>query len=144
MQKSINRLTEWLAGAATIWAGTPWAFLTAILAILVWVISGPIFGYSDTWQLIANTGTTLVTFLMVFLIQRSQNKESLAIQLKLNELILSNDKASNKMINIESLTETEIRELHSRFVALTKEAGSNSSSIDNSPKPPNSVMKWMH
>src|SRR5215468_9982725 len=99
-------------------------FVLAIAVILVWLASGPIFGWSDTWQLVINTGTTIVTFLMVFLIQRGQNKESMAIQLKLNELVASAKGASNRLINIEDLTEEEVRTLHQhycRLVELSKE-----------------------
>ena len=80
--------------------------------ILVWVVTGPVFHYSDTWQLVINTGTTIVTFLMVFLIQRAQNKESLAVQLKLNELVAAMEGASNRLIDVEDLTEEELMTLH--------------------------------
>ena len=85
------------------------AFGLAVLVILVWIVSGPIFSFSDTWQLVINTGTTIVTFLMVFLIQRSQNKDSQAIHLKLNELVAATKGASNRLINVENLTEEEIK-----------------------------------
>src|SRR5438034_10475399 len=90
-------LLEKFAHAATQWTGSSWAFLLAALVVVVWAASGPIFGYSEMWQLVINTGTTIVTFLMVFLIQRSQNKESMAVQLKLNEIVAAISGASNRM-----------------------------------------------
>jgi low affinity Fe/Cu permease len=86
--------------------------------ILVWLISGPFFGFSDTWQLVINTGTTVVTFLMVFLIQRSQNKESLAVQLKLNEIVAALQGASNQLIDVEDLNEDELQALHRHYAKL--------------------------
>ena len=77
----------------------------AILVVLIWLVSGPFFDYSDTWQLVINTGTTIITFLMVFLIQKTQNKDSIAIQIKLNELIACNNKASNRLVDIEDISE---------------------------------------
>lgn len=103
--------------------GTKWAFLTAIVAILAWIVSGPRFHYSDTWQLVINTGTTIITFLMVFLIQKAQNKDSLAIQLKLNELIAAHQMASNRLVNAENMTEEEmkvIQKYYSNFSQLTR------------------------
>jgi low affinity Fe/Cu permease len=91
--------------------GSRWAFIVAIGVILVWALTGPLFHYSDTWQLIINTGTTIVTFLMVFLIQNTQNRDARAIHLKLNELIHAVDKAKNKMIDVENLTDLELDEL---------------------------------
>jgi low affinity Fe/Cu permease len=91
--------------------GSRWAFIGAIGVILVWAITGPLFHYSDTWQLVINTGTTIVTFLMVFLIQNTQNRDARAIHLKLNELIHAIDKARNKMIDVENLSDLELDEL---------------------------------
>ena len=102
------------------WSGSSWAFASALGIILVWLVTGPYFDYSDTWQLVINTGTTVITFLMVFLIQRSQNKESLAIQLKLNEIIAAVEGASNRLINVEDLSESEINALHQRFHQIVK------------------------
>ncbi|HRO41555.1 MAG TPA: low affinity iron permease family protein [Flavipsychrobacter sp.] len=99
--------------------GRPAAFITAFLIIIVWAISGPFFGFSDTWQLVINTGTTIITFLMVFVIQQSQNKDTIALQLKLNELIASSDKASNRLIDIEDLTEEELQTLKKFYVYLS-------------------------
>lgn len=94
------------------------AFGVAAAIIIVWAITGPIFGYSDTWQLVINTGTTIVTFLMVFLIQKSQNKDSKAIQLKLNELIAANKFASNRMVDIEDLSEAELDVLRKFYAKI--------------------------
>jgi low affinity Fe/Cu permease len=109
---------ERLAGAVTVWTGGSWAFAVALTAIVVWGLTGPIFGFSDTWQLVINTGTTIITFLMVFLIQRSQNKDSRAVHLKLNEIVAALQGASNRLINVEDLTETEIRVLHEHYQRL--------------------------
>jgi low affinity Fe/Cu permease len=96
-------------------AGRPVAFLLAVLTVVVWGVSGPIFGYSDTWQLAINTGTTIVTFLMVFLIQNTQNRDTLAIQLKLTELILAMKGAPNQYATIEDLTDEQLEALHEQF-----------------------------
>lgn len=111
-----------LANAATKWTGSSLAFLTALGAIAVWAFLGPYFGYSDTWQLFINTGTSLVTFLMVFLIQRAQNKDSQAIHLKLNELIAAVNGASNRLINVERMGEHDLQELHEEFQKLLEHA----------------------
>jgi low affinity Fe/Cu permease len=114
----MHRFLEWFSAKATAWAGSSWAFASAVALVLGWAISGPLFGFSQTWQLFINTGTTIATFLMVFLIQRAQNKESLAVQIKLNELLASQQGASNRLINAEDLTEDEIRDLHAKFAKL--------------------------
>ena len=111
-------LLERFSHQATAWAGSTWAFIIALSIILIWGITGPIFGFSDTWQLVINTGTTIVTFLMVFLIQRSQNKDALAIHLKLNEIVAALDGASNRLIDVEDLTEEEIKVLHKHYQKL--------------------------
>lgn len=113
-------LFEKLAKCTTNWAGSTKGFVLALIAIFLWTVMGPVFDYSDTWQLVINTGTTIVTFLMVFLLQRAHNKESIAIQMKLNELIASKEGASNKLINIEDLTEDQIAEIQIRFQKLAK------------------------
>jgi low affinity Fe/Cu permease len=102
----------------TAWAGSSWAFGVALLTIVVWLATGPLFHFSDTWQLVINTGTTVVTFLMVFLIQRTQNKDSLAIHLKLNELVAAVAGASNRLIDVEALTESELERLHRYYHQL--------------------------
>jgi low affinity Fe/Cu permease len=98
--------------------GRPWAFLIALLVIVVWAITGPIFGFNDTWQLVINTGTTIVTFLMVFLIQQTQNKDSKAMELKLNELVAATKGASNRLIDVEALTEDDLDVLHGYYRQL--------------------------
>ncbi|GAB3992707.1 hypothetical protein GCM10028807_26170 [Spirosoma daeguense] len=118
---------ERLASKATEVTGSSMAFLLALLTVIIWVATGPLFGYSDTWQLVINTGTTIITFLMVFLIQKSQNKDSLAMQIKLNELIAVNRKASNRLLNVEDLTEEELRSLHRFFGELAERAKSEAS-----------------
>lgn len=130
-----KKFFERFANKITVWTGSPIAFGTAAAIIIVWAISGPIFNFSETWQLVINTGTTIITFLMVFLIQKSQNKDSKAIQLKLNELIAANRYTSNRMVDIEDLTETELDELHKfygRLATLAKKEGDihKSHSID--------------
>lgn len=106
--------------------GTKWAFLAALLVIVVWLISGPYFHYSDTWQLIINTGTTIVTFLVVFLIQNTQNRDPRAIHLKLDEIIKSIDKAQNEMIDIEHLSDAELQKLADKYQKLREECDSRS------------------
>jgi low affinity Fe/Cu permease len=117
-----TRFFETFASRATRATGSSTAFLLALTTIVVWIITGPLFGYSDTWQLVINTGTTIVTFLMVFLIQKSQNKDSLAMQIKLNELIAVNRKASNRLLNVEDLSEAELQALHQFFGRLVDKA----------------------
>lgn len=113
---------EKLANKITCWTGSSTAFGLALGAVLVWIITGPIFGFSDTWQLVINTGTTIITFLMVFLIQKTQNKDSKAIQLKLNELIAASQRASNRMVDIEDLQEGELDTLHKYYQRLSDKA----------------------
>ncbi len=109
---------ERVALRVTDWTGGTWAFAVALGVVVVWAVTGPFFHFSDTWQLVINTGTTIVTFLMVFLIQRAQNKESKAVQLKLNEIVAALHGASNRMIDIESLSEAEIGRLQEHFRKL--------------------------
>jgi low affinity Fe/Cu permease len=107
------------ASRATKATGKPSSFIIAFCAIIVWGITGPLFKFSDTWQLVINTGTTIITFLMVFIIQQTQNKDTMALQLKLNELIACNNAASNRLINIEDLTEDELEVLKKFYVNLS-------------------------
>jgi low affinity Fe/Cu permease len=109
---------ERLASAVVAATGSPWAFIIAFVVIIVWAASGPLFGFSDTWQLVINTGTTIITFLMVFIIQKTQNKDSKSIQLKLNELIAATKTASNRLIDVESLSEEELNILHKFYTKL--------------------------
>ncbi len=111
---------EHYAAAITKITGSSTSFIVAVIIILVWAITGPIFHYSDTWQLVINTGTTIITFLMVFIIQQSQNKDSLAIQLKLNELIACNERASNRLIVVEDLTQEELEVLKKFYIRLSE------------------------
>src|SRR3954453_5770037 len=99
----------------SIWSGRPTAFFTAALAVMVWGVTGPFFHYSDTWQLVINTGTTIVTFLMVFLIQNTQNRDARAIHLKLDELLRALKGARNKLVNLEEMTDEEMDELQREF-----------------------------
>jgi len=115
-------LFEKFAHKATMFSGTTLAFMTALSVILVWLITGPYFNFSDTWQLVINTGTTIITFLMVFLIQRMQNKDSRALHLKLNELVASLHGPSNRLIDVEDLTEEELETLGKYYHALAKMA----------------------
>ena len=115
-------LLERSATAVTHWTGTTSAFILACAIVIVWALTGPIFQYSNTWQLVINTGTTIVTFLMVFLIQRTQNKDSLALQLKLNEIVAALDGASNRLIDVESLTEQELMILRRHYGRLAQMA----------------------
>lgn len=114
------------ASAVTRWCGSPVAFCAALALIGIWGLLGPVYRYSEDWQLVVNTGTTIVTFLMVFLIQQSQNKDSVALHLKLNELLAAHRSASNRMIGIETLDEQDLREVaafYSRLAERAKTAG---------------------
>ena len=113
---------EELATRVTTFAGSNKAFFGAIAVVLLWICSGPIFGFSDTWQLVINTGTTIITFLMVFLIQKSQNKDSMAIQLKLNELVAAHELASNRLVSVEDMSEDELRVLQKYYSVLARRA----------------------
>jgi low affinity Fe/Cu permease len=106
-----QHLERW-SRAVTAWTGSSWAFGIAVVVVVTWLVTGPMFHYSDTWQLVINTGTTIITFLMVFLIQRTQNKDALAVHLKLNEIVAAIQGASNRLIDIEDLNEAELLKLH--------------------------------
>jgi low affinity Fe/Cu permease len=122
-RKRSNPLAHF-ATLATVWTGSTPAFMAAVSVILIWLATGPIFHYSDTWQLVINTGTTIVTFLMVFLIQRAQNKDAMAVQLKLNEIVAALEGASNRLISVEDLSEPELSVLHIHFQRLAEMARS--------------------
>ena len=111
--------------------GSPYAFIIALGVVILWAFSGPIFGFSDTWQLVINTGTTIITFLMVFVIQQSQNKDTVALQLKLNELLASQVPASNRLINIEDLTEDELDKIKNFYVKLAELAAKDAETLDS-------------
>lgn len=115
-----------LASRASRATGSSAAFVVAFNVVLAWAVTGPLFGFSDTWQLVINTGTTIVTFLMVFLIQHAQNKDTLVVQVKLNELIAAMEGASNKLIDMEDLSEKEIKKLQARYQKLAETIGSRS------------------
>ena len=115
---SERSLFDRLAGGATRAAGSPYGFGFAVVTVLIWVGLGPVFNYSETWQLVINTGTTIITFLMVFLIQQSQNKDSCALHLKLNELLASHHMASNSLLNLEDLDEKELHKLREFYLHL--------------------------
>ncbi|MPS74143.1 MAG: low affinity iron permease family protein [Chryseobacterium sp.] len=115
-----KNLFEKFSNWATNFTGSSSAFIGSVLIVVIWAVTGPVFHYSETWQLVINTGTTIITFLMVFLIQKAQNKDSKAIQLKLNELIAANKQASNRMVDIEDLTEKELDQLHQYFVKIAE------------------------
>ena len=117
-----SRLFSDLACETARFAGKPTAFLTAAVVVIVWALTGPLFGYSDTWQLVINTSTTIITFLMVFLIQHTQNRDTLALQAKLAELIIAMHGAKNKMATIEDLSEEELEELHETYRQSAEEA----------------------
>src|SRR4051794_6703681 len=109
-----------LSRTITQFTGSTTAFALALGVVILWAVLGPVFGFSNTWQLVINTGTTIVTFLMVFLIQRTQNKDSLALHLKLNELVSAMEGASNRLIDVEALTEKELATLHRYYGELAK------------------------
>ena len=118
---------ERAAGKATIITGSTPAIIISFALIFVWALSGPFFHYSETWQLIINTGTTIITFLMVFLIQKSQNKDSKAVHLKLNELLAANEFSSNRLVDVEDLTEEELCVLQKYYARLKERAKSENS-----------------
>lgn len=118
LERCSLRVTEWAGGTS--------AFAIAVLVILVWAVTGPFFHYSDTWQLVINTGTTIVTFLMVFLIQNTQNRDARAIHLKLDEIIKSIDQAQNEMIDIEHLSDDELQKLADKYQKVREECDSRS------------------
>ena len=119
MRKFFNLCATKISSAA----GQPMTFITAVAVIIVWAVTGPMFGYSDTWQLIINTGTTIITFLMVFLIQNSQNRDAAAMQAKLDELLRAVDKAREKFIGIEHLTDQQIEMVRSALERYAKDSG---------------------
>src|SRR3954453_318833 len=111
--KAFSSFAQWVSR----WSGRTPTFILAIAVVLVWAATGPVFHYSDTWQLIINTGTTIITFLMVFLIQNTQNRDTTAIQLKLDELIRANEHAQNRMMHLEDLSEDQIKRLKEKLTA---------------------------
>jgi low affinity Fe/Cu permease len=118
---AFTRFANWTAGAA----GHPQSFLLACLVVVAWGMTGPVFGFSDTWQLVINTGTTIITFLMVFLIQNTQNRDSKAMQLKLDELIRATQGAHNALLDLEELTESDLNRVRKLYMALATHARSD-------------------
>src|SRR5262245_55762109 len=131
----LTQLFSQFAHATSLWTGLPVAFLLAVAVVVVWAATGPLFNYSDTWQLVINTGTTIVTFLMVFLIQNTQNRDTLAIQLKLSELVLTMKGAENRFAAIEDLTDDELKALHDECRARAEMTLSH---LEKRKKPPSS------
>jgi len=125
-KKGISLLFDKFSSKVTKITGKPVAFILAFTIIIVWAVTGPIFHFSDTWQLVINTGTTIITFLMVFVIQQSQNKDTIALQIKLNELIASSQNASNRLIDVEDLTPEELETLKKFYIKLSKLAEKDS------------------
>jgi low affinity Fe/Cu permease len=119
---TLSRWFSRVADATAHFAGQPGAFLTAAAVVIVWALSGPLFGFSDTWQLVINTSTTIVTFLMVFLIQHTQNRDTLAVQLKLAELIMAVRNAENRLATVEDLSDEELQDLHEQYRAHAQQA----------------------
>ena len=119
----MNELFRKFAHKTSVVVGSPWAFITAVAIIIIWAATGPIFGFSDTWQLIINTGTTIVTFLMVFLIQNTQNRDAIAIHLKLDELIRGVKSARNSLVDLEELSDEELEQLQEEFRRLRERYG---------------------
>jgi low affinity Fe/Cu permease len=117
-QGAFTKLAKWIANKS----GSPVAFLGSICVVLIWAISGPIFGFNDTWQLVINTGTTIVTFLMVFLIQNTQNRDTAALQLKLDELIRVHKEANNILLEMEELDQSELDTIRDRYEHLAEES----------------------
>lgn len=121
----MKKIFRILANKISVWAGSPWVFLCAVMVVVLWALSGPYFEYSDTWQLIINTGTTIITFLMVFLIQNTQNRDGKAMQLKLDELIRSSKPARDDFLDLENLTDEELADLDAQFKELREKAYKN-------------------
>ncbi len=130
----MNEFFHRFASAAARWVGTSWAFITAVSIVIIWSVTGPIFHYSDTWQLVINTGTTIITFLTVFLIQNTQNRDARAIHLKLDELIRSIKAARNSIIDLEDLSDEELNRLQKQFQQIHERGDSDNRSDVNEAK----------
>ncbi|MFN8489865.1 MAG: low affinity iron permease family protein [Caldilineaceae bacterium] len=120
----MNEFFRKFAHQTSNWVGSPWTFLIAVLVIIVWAISGPVFHFSDTWQLVINTGTTIVTFLMVFLIQNTQNRDAQAIHLKLDELLRAMKGARTGFVNLENMSDEELQQIQEEFARLREQNAS--------------------
>lgn len=119
----MNRLFQRISAKSAEWFGSPWAFVAALLFIVIWAVTGPLYHFSDTWQLVANTATNIITFVMVFIIQNSQNRDTRAIQLKLDELIRATRGTRNAMVNIDDLSDEQIEQLRKEFERLARLGG---------------------
>lgn len=139
-----------VANRISVWTGSASVFLLALLVVIVWAVTGPVFHFSDTWQLVINTGTTIVTFLMVFLIQNTQNRDSRAVQLKLDELIRATKGARNQYVVLEDLSDDDLSELNKEFKELTQKPGTVRAmqklhaKIDGERKRRNSISDLIH
>jgi low affinity Fe/Cu permease len=144
---SFSRAYNKIASKITKATGSPFSSIAAILIIIAWLVCGPVFGFSDTWQLVINTGTTIITFIMVFIIQQSQNKDTSAIHLKLNELIACETRASNRLVSIEDLTDEELcvlKKFYSHLAELSKNGKDLHSSHSLDEAKDNTEMKKEH
>ena len=118
-----RNLFNTIAKKAATATGSPWTFLAAVAIVVIWGITGPVFGFNDTWQLVINTGTTIITFLMVFLIQHTQNSDTAAMQIKLDELIRATAEANNELLDLEELDEARLEEIRAEYEQMAREAG---------------------
>lgn len=147
LMKNVFRV---VANRISVWTGSASVFLLALLVVIVWAATGPVFHFSDTWQLVINTGTTIVTFLMVFLIQNTQNRDSRAVQLKLDELIRATKGARNQYVVLEDLSDDDLSELNKQFKELTQKPGTVRAmqklheKIDSEHKRRNSISSLIH
>jgi low affinity Fe/Cu permease len=126
---TLARALERLAHAIVAWTRTSWAFVVALGLVVGWTVGGLVLGFSDFWLLLINTGTNIVTFLMIFLMQRSQAKEAVAVHLKLNEIVAALEGASNRLINVETLSEEQILAIQQRYVNLARSVGTDEDKI---------------
>lgn len=127
---SLNEAFRRFSAFASNVVGSPWAFLTAFLVVVIWAVSGPVFRFSDTWQLVINTGTTIITFLMVFLIQNTQNRDARAIHLKLDELLRTMKGARTSMVDLENLSDEELARLQEEFKRLREQHNALASNLE--------------
>lgn len=130
MQRKLHEAFRKFSNKVSTIVGSPWTFIAACLVILLWAVAGPIFGFSDTWQLVINTSTTIITFLMVFIIQNTQNRDNEAIQLKLDELIRAQKNARNSMMDLEELSDEEIKTVQAQFDDICTRRATQSSNQD--------------
>lgn len=134
-QRWAERIERFSTGISR-WAGSTSAFISSLVVVIAWALAGPLFRYSDSWQLVVNTVTNVVTFVMVFLIQRAQNKDALAVQIKLSELLAAAKGSEDPMVTIEELSEAELRQLHARYLELVRRGDRPSPATLESRRPP--------